>query len=144
MATWITPQIAVGDVVDSDFVEEFSAILNCAAEVEVTHELPVCHLNWRDNTSIQEFDMDLALNFLDHWVTFRKRNVLVHCIAGVSRSPAIVAAWLALRYNVNCFVEKMIFQDALDFVRSKRDCVFVHPRVLSSVEGYVRKRQLGL
>lgn len=46
----------------------------------------------------------------------RNSNILVHCNAGVSRSPTIVIAYLI-------YSEKMTFQEALDKVKGFRSCV---------------------
>lgn len=44
------------------------------------------------------------------------RNILVHCNAGVSRSPAIVIAYLMQRRNCQ-------YQDAFELVKAVRPCI---------------------
>ena len=47
-------------------------------------------------------------------------KVFVHCLAGISRSPTIVIAYLM-------WTKKMSFDDALKFVQSKRFIVYPNP-----------------
>lgn len=54
-------------------------------------------------------------------------NVLVHCAAGISRSPSIVIAFVMVKYN-------MQLSEAFELVRSKRKCIWPN-------DGF--KRQLG-
>jgi dual specificity phosphatase 10 len=49
-----------------------------------------------------------------------KEKVLVHCYAGMSRSPTIVIAYL-MRYR------NMTMLDAHSFVKSKRKCIVINP-----------------
>lgn len=46
----------------------------------------------------------------------RSENILVHCNAGVSRSPAIVISYLMV-------TEKLSYDDAYDKVRKARNCI---------------------
>ena len=57
--------------------------------------------------------------------------VLVNCHAGMSRSPAIVAAYLC-----RCGFG---WDEAVDFIKSKRPQIMIHPRVSLSV-----RKALGL
>eukprot|EP00980_Cylindrotheca_fusiformis_P014433 scaffold3845_cov67-Cylindrotheca_fusiformis.AAC.1 len=43
----------------------------------------------------------------------RKRNILVHCAMGVSRSAALCAAWIIVR-------KKLSLQQAMDTIRAVR------------------------
>ncbi|KRY77059.1 Dual specificity protein phosphatase 19 [Trichinella pseudospiralis] len=56
-----------------------------------------------------------CVDFIDE-VRMQNGRVLVHCNAGVSRSPTIVVAYLMKRENYT-------LENALSFVRAKRPCI---------------------
>jgi protein-tyrosine phosphatase len=61
--------------------------------------------------------LDQAADYIDKHL--RITNVLVHCMAGVSRSVTLVTAYL-MKYR------SMALQDALNYVRSRRPVVRFH------------------
>lgn len=64
-------------------------------------------------------------------------TTLVHCRLGVSRSPALVAAYLAYR-NIAPDITK-----ALSYVRSRRSVVNVHPETWRGVIAWWEQRHHG-
>lgn len=60
-------------------------------------------------------DFPIAGYFYDASMFISNGPTLVHCMAGISRSPTIVMAHLMR-------TQHMSFQEAYDFVRSKRKC----------------------
>jgi protein-tyrosine phosphatase len=109
---WITDLIAPGDFEDSRDPEGVDAVLNVAAEAPVVHDLPCLHLKIEDQQPISRRDLKLALGFLTDRTAVGHR-VLVHCWAGVSRSPAIVAAFIAMTATLST-------DDALKIIQEKR------------------------
>jgi protein-tyrosine phosphatase len=109
---WITNEIALGDIDDSRDPEGVDAVLNVAAEVPILHNLPCLHLKIEDSWSISRRDLSRAMKFLtDRTVAGQK--VLVHCNSGISRSPAIVAAFLCSTIGISG-------RDALKIIQQKR------------------------
>lgn len=58
------------------------------------------------------------------------KKTLIHCHAGASRSPTLVAAYLINRYGVNA-------KQAVAFLRSKRNCS--NPKCMEDLEKYAKK-----
>lgn len=109
---WITDLIALGDFEDSREPDGVDAVLNVAAEAPVLHGLPCLHLKIEDQQPISRRDLKLALGFLTDRTVVGHR-VLVHCWAGVSRSPAIVAAFLTMTAGLSA-------DEALATIQQKR------------------------
>lgn len=59
-----------------------------------------------------------------------KKNILIHCMAGRSRSPGLLAAILAKS-------GKLEFDHALNFIGRLRPVVLVHPKILLSLRKHL-------
>ena len=70
------------------------------------------------SVEVSDFDYQNIIQYFGECLNFIKgeEKVLVHCMAGASRSATIVIAYLM-------WIEKMKFDDALNFVNSKRPIV---------------------
>ena len=62
--------------------------------------------------SPSEEDIKNALNNLN--ILYKRKPVLVHCFAGIERSPLICVAWLMFKYEYNLY-------QALDYIKQ------IHP-----------------
>lgn len=130
---WITPHLALGDIDDSFDPGGCDAVLNVAGEVPVRHGLPCLHLEIADQEPVPHHLLDRAIAFLASH-TAARRKVLVHCLAGISRSPSVVAAFLALETDVPP-------GEALARVQEIRWVADPHPTLWDSVAGYVEARR---
>ncbi|RDB22761.1 Dual specificity protein phosphatase 1B [Hypsizygus marmoreus] len=92
---------------------------------EIPAELPasgICHMR----IPVEDVDYADLLIHLPSACQFIEQalrgggNVLVHCVQGISRSAAVVAAYLMWRRRVNS-------TQALDMVRSVRDQIWPNP-----------------
>lgn len=71
---------------------------------------------------------DTLVKLIDLYLK-QKRNVLVHCRMGVSRSASIVIAYLMWKYNLT-------YRDAYKFVKSQRDIISPNPGFISQLKEY--------
>ena len=71
------------------------------------------------SVEVSDFDYQNIIQYFGECLNFIKgeEKVLVHCMAGASRSATIVIAYLM-------WIQKMKFDDALHFVKSKRPIVY--------------------
>ena len=125
---WITDQIAVGNIDDALNVSSLSEY--CVTAVVSLHWFPlhiparsVIHrrIELEDGVGNSPELLHQALSALDTLVV-AKHRVLVHCLQGVSRSPFVVAGYLALR-------NKTSLSNAVTLVREHRTRTLVNPHL---------------
>lgn len=120
MSEILPGKLYLGGIEDSIQNEEFmkkykiKGVLNMAKEVgclvEDNSNIKYKHILADDSASqnmAKEFNE--ALDFIDSV----EGPVLVHCAAGISRSPTIVIAYLMSRHNMN-------YYDAFKYVKARR------------------------
>jgi len=97
-------------------------ILNCTDEFPlnypidiVSERIPLIDLDDEYQESNTLF-IEESVELLDSWLGVKENRVIVHCAAGISRSPTVVLAWLIRKRG-------MSFTQAFDFVYSKRDII---------------------
>lgn len=101
--------------------KKIKLIVNCAKDIPNLHSSKLKYINIPVYDSLDQ--NDIMYSYLDKTVdTIRSyhlynKNVLVHCVAGISRSSTIVAAYLMKYYNYS-------LKDAIVFIISKRNKAF--------------------
>ncbi|CAD8165215.1 unnamed protein product [Paramecium octaurelia] len=99
--------------------KKINAVLTVTKESKIVYENPNIKHMKLDVEDIQNQDLlqffDQCLKFIDE--NLQKGNVLVHCMAGVSRSASIVIAYIMK-------TKKLSFRDAFQFVKTKRTIVW--------------------
>ncbi len=98
---------------------QITAVLSLQAEISYSHLYPK-HFLYKnfplhDGEVIDSYVFEGALAFIRQ-AQNENRKILVHCAAGVSRSPSIVAAYLMKKKGMNPL-------EALEFLREKRPVV---------------------
>ena len=113
-SVWISGRHFAKDIKELD-KNKINAVLT-AAEIEFKYPENFKHrvLHIEDT-----FDQDISFAFapaFDFIERNRKEgNVLVHCTSGISRSAALLIAYMMQKYNLT-------FDQALDRVRDRRPC----------------------
>lgn len=137
--THIIDGLYIGSESNAKSLEELSSeqirnIVNVTSHVPLYHtdQLQYCHLP-ADDTQKQNLleYFDRAYSFI-HNAIDNNEKVLVHCVAGISRSPAIVIGFL-MRYA------KMTMTDAYEFVKRKRAIVSPNLNFMGQLLEYERK-----
>ncbi len=93
-------RVTLGRVGEISADEARDAAMEAWLQIKKGVNLPCLHLKVEDQQPISRRDLKLALGFLADRTAVGHR-VLVHCWAGVSRSPAIVAVFMAMTSG-NC------------------------------------------
>lgn len=118
-------------------VLQISCVLNMADELENAFpndfEYKKCGVNDTiQGSNFHDFFL-AALEFIDNANASGKR-VFVHCAMGISRSPAIVIAWL-MKHN------KWSVGEARSFVKQQRRCIQPNPGFVEYLEKYQQEVQ---
>lgn len=82
-----------------------------------------------DGEEIPERWLEAALEQLDTWVEDGE-TILVHCAAGISRSPGLVVAYL-MSYGAS-------WEEAERVVRLARPIILIHPDIKKSILKYFK------
>ncbi len=110
---WITDRIAIGAFDES--APEGAAVLDLRGIPD----------HCRIEFNVFRWHVRMINTILDEG-----RKVFVHCIGGVSRSPTIVAAWLALS-------EDITGRQALVRIKAQRKQIIPHPDQVASLEDFL-------
>ena len=97
------------------------------------------------NSDISKY-FDITYNFIDSHIK-QKKNVLVHCMAGISRSTTIVLNYiLKKKYELN-YIENpyTVVDDIINYVRTKRYIInpnsgFIKQLMIQSKKYYNEKK----
>lgn len=117
----ILPNLYIGNKCDAFSIEFMTerptVIINCAKEIPKS---PFCidylHLELEDTHTQKLYPyFPIANAFIDKHITAGTR-VLVHCLAGISRSASIVIGYIMYRYNLT-------WEQAYERVKSNRSII---------------------
>ena len=131
----ITQHILLGGCGDVEHLDDVQGVINCTPIRELDYEWP-SHVDYArvpvfDEEEIDERYFRHAMEELAQMVTANKQ-ILIHCMGGVSRSPSFLACYLSLSLRISP-------QEALDYIKTQRYGVDPHKDVWDSVIEYVRE-----
>lgn len=109
---------------------------NIKSIVNVTCEIP----NYYENAGIEYYNIEILDNNENNFTKYQfdnvmnfmenaKCNILVHCYMGSSRSATIIVLYLMRKY-------KYSLEDAIEFVRNKRDIVNINKNFVQNLEHF--------
>jgi len=106
------------------------SILQVEYKVPVKNHFQIFCDDLDESPLIEHFDktfefIELALS--------NNGKILVHCMAGVSRSPTVVTAYLMRK-------RKLSFEDAFAIVKAKRDCVGPNDGFMKQLQRYEQQK----
>ncbi|MEH6813641.1 MAG: dual specificity protein phosphatase [Motiliproteus sp.] len=132
----ITPQIALGsrmDAADPVLLEQFSIDAVLSMEPVRLIQPVSCQmiLQVKDRVPLPDMTIQHAVEFMHQQVTAGKR-VLIHCQMGISRSPALLMAYLHQHQNLSLL-------QALQQIQRLRPQAEPHPVLIQSLQAYYRE-----
>ena len=77
-------------------------------------------------------DLDLYFDECNDFIKVATKNILVHCVEGKSRSPAIVIGYLIGEKHMN-------FNEAFNLVKSKRSIINPNNNFIKNLKNYEEK-----
>jgi protein-tyrosine phosphatase len=136
---FVRPGLAVGTRLEAESarllsLHKIDAVLSMTS-AQVPASFDWLQLVVSDRVPLPDGILDRAVAFLTAQLS-RAQRVLVHCEMGLSRSPAVVACFLAAR-------ERLPLEVALGEVRRARPLVQPHPALLQSVDEFLSRDQVG-
>ncbi|MBI4552116.1 MAG: dual specificity protein phosphatase family protein [Candidatus Latescibacteria bacterium] len=130
---FILDRLAIGtydDAVNLGLLESHDITGVLDLTIETAYSLPPRILRLKvpmeDGVPLKPDHIRLSINWLRQAI--RERRILVHCMAGISRSPSI-----AMCYLYECGFS---FEDAYDLIKSKRLQANPHPALVESIREY--------
>jgi dual specificity phosphatase 10 len=139
--TYIIDGLFIGSESNAKNLDELRAqqirhIVNVTSHVPLYHEeqFHYCHLP-ADDTQKQNLleYFDQAYRFIRQAID-NNEKILVHCVAGISRSPAIVIGFL-MRYT------RMTMNEAYEYVKRKRPIVSPNLNFMGQLLEYEQQLQ---
>jgi len=134
---FVTPNLALGRRADAEDAQAIAAhgiqaILSLAPVQRPDGVLCQLSLDVRDRVRLPEAAIQEAIAFIRTQIQAGRR-VLVHCEMGLSRSPAVVVAYLHA-------VHGMQIEEAVDFIRRTHPMADPHSLLLASIHEYFYQR----
>lgn len=125
----IIDNLYIGDYQNAkDFQNSDIYIITCASEI---NDIKNYHKIWLfDGKNNKNFINDITevIKIINNLIIENKK-ILIHCSAGMSRSPTIVLYYL-MKYK------KMKFDDAYMLLKQKRPCINIHRWFLSQIKNF--------
>jgi len=122
---YILERLAVGDIIDArNLPKEINALLNCTEEHDTYREgIAYLKIPLKDFQPLNPEYITKAVSWIKEKIVNHK--ILVHCNAGIGRSPSIAVCYL---YEIG-----FGFEEAIKLVKSKRPGALPHRDLKSTI-----------
>ena len=133
----IIPQLYISDIFganDPDLIQKnnITHVISLGCEADISENiLNLKYLNIKDlPDQIIIHTFDPCVKFIDEAMNHPsiKHNILVHCYYGQSRSASVVIAYLVENSH-----SKLNLNDAIDYLKAKKNDICINPGFLSQV-----------
>ncbi len=120
---------------------KFTHIINCAYGSKsftpcYFNEITYLNIDLKDDGNINISNAIIKfINFVKEVSENENNKILIHCAEGVSRSPALVSAYLMWKCNMDCI-------SAVNFVKSKRNCIDINLGFMFQLENLHTHREI--
>jgi protein-tyrosine phosphatase len=130
---YILDRLAIGDIHDAkNLSPEIGAIVNCTVEHDTYKEgIHYLKIPLIDFKPLEAKYIPVATAWIKEKIVNNK--ILIHCNAGISRSPSIAACYL---YEIG-----FSFQDAIALIKSEMSDIFIYDN-LEDVLLSLRKKKI--
>lgn len=126
----------ISEIMKFDFVISFTDKFHVDLSSDETTHIAYDIDDIEDPTEAAKFKemLDEFYPFLDRQLKANKK-VLIHCTAGVSRSPTSIIAYLIYRDNLSG--KKASLMDYLEYMKSRRSCVCPNTEFLKLLDSLI-------
>lgn len=125
---------SLDDAFDPAIISNVTHILNVATELELLPRINHKYMKIAVNDDDKNTDICSIFDECIAWITQAHNEdngtVLVHCLEGKSRSVCVCLAYL-------CVIKGMLFQDALNLIKTKRPIIDIFPLYQAQLEAYL-------
>lgn len=140
MITWITRNVAIGeysDAINEELLEKekIDCVLNVRAKdevnmveqtIEMFHGIKYFHVSVGSRQGVDPIKIELrTASFMLELLVKKYKRILVHCMAGIDRSPFVVASWLANKEYYRLDIKDQ-FYEAYKDIKKKRPQIIEH------------------
>ena len=117
------------DSINNQYINDnnIKVIINCSKNLPFINNNNIIKIRISINDDLsKQSNIDL-FKYLNHITTIMNKytkqnyNILVHCYAGIQRSPSIIAAYLIRYYNFSMY-------EAINYIKQKKNKTF-YPKI---------------
>ena len=127
MTSIIENKLYLGSICEYPHDINITCIINVSGEKCKTQNKLCRQINITNLDDSPDVEIDQLFDYV-YDIIEKEQCVYIYCLAGISRSPTLVASYLMRKYSIGC-------DEALDYIRERR------PQIQPN-EGFMNKLQV--